>query len=183
MDSATLVTPLEELHDDVKTADDSVLMRIPHKADAHAIHHLISESPPLDLNSVYTYLLLSEHFSRTCLLAQTGDRAQGFVSAYVPPARPNVLFVWQVAVHQRVRGTGLGPRMLKNLLKRPNLHAIEYIETTVGPDNEASRRMFKKLARGLDAPVREAPLFGRSLFGSHGHDDEPLLSIGPIGAL
>lgn len=158
-------------------------MRVPDKADAHAIHHLIAESPPLDLNSVYTYLLLGEHFSRTCVLAQAGDRAQGFVSAYVPPARPDVLFIWQVAVHRRARGKGLGRLMLQELLERANLNTVRYIETTVGPDNLASRRMFTKLARALRAPIRETPLFGRRLFGPQGHDDEPLLRIGPFGAL
>src|SRR3546814_263259 len=81
--------------------------RMPHKTDASGIHRLISECPPLDLNSVYTYLLLSEHFSRACIVAGRGDTLDGFVSAYLPPERPGTLFVWQVAVHARARGQGL----------------------------------------------------------------------------
>jgi hypothetical protein len=75
-------------------------MRLPTRKDGAAIHHLISECPPLDLNSLYAYLLLGEHFSDTCVLAESaGGRINGFISAYVIPTRPDVLFVWQVAVH------------------------------------------------------------------------------------
>src|SRR3546814_6553654 len=102
--------------------------RMPHKTDASGIHRLISECPPLDLNSVYTYLLLSEHFSRTCIVAGRGDTLDGFVSAYLPPERPGTLFVWQVAVHARARGQGMPRFMLTELLQRRGLAAIPYIE-------------------------------------------------------
>ena len=75
-------------------------MRPPSRKDGAALHRLISECPPLDLNSLYAYLLLAEHFSDTCVLAESaGGRIDGFISAYVLPDRPDVLFVWQVAVH------------------------------------------------------------------------------------
>src|SRR3546814_4423027 len=111
---------------------------MPHKTDASGIHRLISECPPLDLNSVYTYLLLSEHFSRACIVAGRGDTLDGFVSAYLPPERPGTLFVWQVAVHARARGQGLARFMLTELLQRPGLAAIQYIETTVGDRKSTS---------------------------------------------
>jgi L-2,4-diaminobutyric acid acetyltransferase len=160
----------------------ALAMREPNKADGPAIHDLVSSCSPLDLNSVYTYLLLGEHFSPTCVLAHVHDRLRGFVSAYVPPNRPQVLFVWQVAVHKRARGNSLGHRMLQHLVKRPALKQVKYIETTVGPDNKASRRMFGRLARTLQAPVRESQLFASDLFGAHDHDDEPLLRIGPFAS-
>ena len=79
-------------------------MRPPSRKDGAALHRLISECPPLDLNSLYAYLLLAEHFSDTCVLAESaGGRIDGFISAYVLPDRPDVLFVWQVAVHARTR--------------------------------------------------------------------------------
>ena len=93
-----------------------------------------------------------------------------------------MLFVWQVAVHRQARGNGLGGRMLRHLLQRPGLGHIQYIETTVGPGNMASRRMFAGLARSLRTPLVESRLFDRDLFGPHEHEDEPLLRIGPLGA-
>jgi len=157
-----------------------ITLRLPHKADASSIHGLIEHCPPLDLNSIYTYLLLSEHFSETCVLAEGPQGPDGFVSAYIPPTKPDVLFVWQVAVHERVRGRSLGSRMLSELLARPHLAHIRYLETTVGPDNAASRGMFSALARNLQAEVSESAMFDSCLFGDSGHDDERLIRIGPL---
>jgi L-2,4-diaminobutyric acid acetyltransferase len=177
-----VVCEAETLDDTTQVADAPLVLRAPEKHDGRAIHDLIARCEPLDLNSVYTYLLLAEHFSPTCVLAHERDQLRGFVSAYIPPGRPDVLFVWQVAVHRQARGRGLGPRMLRHLLGRPGLEDIRYMETTVGPSNRASRRMFARVAGSLGAPVRESRLFSRSLFGPHGHDDEPLLRIGPFDA-
>ncbi|OWT55166.1 diaminobutyrate acetyltransferase [Candidimonas nitroreducens] len=151
------------------------------KADGRAIHGLIAQCPPLDLNSLYAYLLLSEHHVDTCVLAEDGaGQAVGFVSAYVPPRHPDVLFVWQVAVHPRARGCALARRMLWHLLERPAASAIRYIETTVGPDNAASRGVFAGLARQLHAACSDSALFGPELFGPGGHEEERLLRIGPF---
>jgi len=156
-------------------------LRIPDKTDACAVHQLIQQCPPLDLNSIYTYLLLAEHFAQTCVIASGPEGPDGFVSAYVPPGRDDVLFVWQVAVHERARGQSLGRRMLLELLARPALRHIRYIETTVGPDNAASRGMFAGLARHLGASTQESALFDSHLFGAACHDDERLIRIGPLG--
>ena len=64
-----------------------------------------SPSARRSTSTLYAYLLLAEHFSDTCVLAESaGGRIDGFISAYVLPDRPDVLFVWQVAVHARARG-------------------------------------------------------------------------------
>lgn len=160
--------------------NNSVILRLPVKHDGPAIHQLIKQCPPLDLNSVYTYLLLCEHFSQTCVVAEVDGKLGGFVSAYVHPDRSDVLFVWQVAVHERARGVGLGQRMLNALLSRPSVNAVRYVETTVGPDNVPSRRMFGALASDHGAQIHESALFGSELFGSAGHEEERLLRIGPI---
>lgn len=157
-----------------------IKLRPPRKADAFFIHRLIEQCPPLDLNSIYTYLLLSEHYFQTCVVADGPDGLDGYISAYIPPNKPDVLFVWQVAVHERTRGQGLGRRMLLELLGRPHLASVRFIETTVGPDNAASRGMFSGLAQKLHVEVTESALFDSDLFGDSGHDDERLIRIGPL---
>lgn len=141
---------------------------------------LVRACPPLDANSAYAYLLLAEHFPDTCILAEDHEGLAGLVTGYVPPAQPETLFVWQVAVADRARGLGLGRQMLQGLIARPELAGIRYIETTVGPDNQASRRMFAGLAQDLQAKVEEAAFFDAALFGADNHDAEPLLRIGPF---
>jgi len=157
------------------------VLRRPDRQDAAAIHRLVAECPPLDLNSVYAYLLLCEHFRDTCVAACRGARIDGFISAYIPPGRPDTLFVWQVAVHERARGQSLGKAMLRELLARPMARHVRHLETTVGPTNQASRRMFAGLARELGTCSIEEPLFDRTLFGAGEHEDEMLLKIGPFG--
>ncbi|MFT0533474.1 diaminobutyrate acetyltransferase [Castellaniella hirudinis] len=159
---------------------DAIRLRPPRWADGPALHALVSQCPPLDLNSVYLYLLLAEHFPQTCILAEDEHGIVGMVSAYRPPGRDDVLFVWQVAVQARARGQGLGGRMLRRLLARPPLRAVRWVETTVGPGNHASRRLFARLADRLAAPLTESPLFEAALFGADAHEAEPLLRIGPI---
>lgn len=160
----------------------ALTLRAPQAQDAAAIHQLIAECPPLDLNSVYVYLLLCEHFRLTCVVAERGGRVDGFISGYFLPQKPDVLFVWQVAVHERARGQGLGQTMLDHLKSRLDTGALRYLETTVSPDNQASRGLFKAMARRWQAPLREQEFFQSTLFGRQAHDAEPLLRIGPFGA-
>ncbi len=157
---------------------DPWVLRAPCQDDGYAIHQLIAACPPLDLNSVYAYLLLSEHFSGTCVVAEREDSIDGFISAYRLPQKPNTLFVWQVAVHERARGCALGRRMLQYLLE----HALDlrFLETTVSPDNQASRRMFEAVAQHYSVPLQESEFFEESAFGAQEHPSEPLLRIGPI---
>ncbi|MGB3741156.1 MAG: diaminobutyrate acetyltransferase [Castellaniella sp.] len=160
--------------------DAAFRLRLPGRPDGPAMHQLVAQCPPLDLNSVYLYLLLAEHFSHTCIVAQDELGLLGMVSGYIPPERSDVLFVWQVAVHPRARGQGLGSKMLLGLLGRPGLGTVRWMETTVSPGNRASRRLFSRLASQLQAPITEHELFGVDLFGADAHEAEPLLRIGPF---
>lgn len=137
---------------------------------------------PLDLNSAYAYLLLCHHFGATCVIARSQAQVIGFVSAYRPPAEPNDLFIWQVAVDPEARGRGLGAEMILRLLARADLKDVRYLETTVSPSNQASRRMFQRLARRLGVPLQERLLFGRDCFGTADHEEEILFRIGPLQA-
>ncbi|MBL8436600.1 MAG: diaminobutyrate acetyltransferase [Zoogloeaceae bacterium] len=149
----------------------------PRLADAPRIHALVSQCPPLDLNSTYAYLLLCHHFTDTCVVARHGQELLGFISAYQPPHRPGVLFVWQVAVAKAARGEGLGQQMLIHLVSRPGIAGIDLLETTVSPSNIPSRRMFEAFAAARDAQVSEAPLFAARDFGGEDHEDEVLFRI------
>lgn len=156
------------------------ILRPPTQTDGPALHRLVAECPPLDLNSLYLHLLLGEHFAATCILAQDVAGVAGMVSGYRLPDRPEALFVWQVAVHPRKRCQGLGRRMLRALLGRPALADVRYLESTVGPGNRASRRLFSRLATDLGTSLVETALFDAVLFGGTGHEAEPLLRIGPF---
>jgi L-2,4-diaminobutyric acid acetyltransferase len=152
-------------------------------SDARKIWELVRGSKILDLNSPYAYLLLSSHFADTSVVAETASDGAlvGFVAAYVPPTKPDTIFVWQVGVRPQCRGRGLAGRMLHELCERVQPQGLQFLEATVTPSNQPSLSLFRAFARNNDAPCSEEILFSRELFPRDtSHDSEILLRIGPL---
>jgi L-2,4-diaminobutyric acid acetyltransferase len=158
----------------------SVVYRKPSLNEGKDIHGLVRSCEPLDLNSSYAYVLLCTHFADTCVVAEEQGRVVGFVSAYRKPADPDTAFVWQVAVSDKVRGRGVGSRMLCELIARPSCSSVTLIETTIGPSNRASWALFESFAKKLGAAMSRAQFLREEDFGDEGHEAEILLRIGPI---
>lgn len=157
-----------------------IRFREPVPKDGAAIHELIDTCKPLDLNSLYCYLLVATHFSSTSVVAEDGEGIGGCISAYVLPSKPDTVFVWQVAVHPRMRGKGLAKKMLTEIIGRKACGNVSYMETTVSPSNTASRRLFASFARSLDTEISELTFFTADHFGKEQHEDEVLHRIGPF---
>ena len=152
----------------------------PAPEDAAPVWRLIRSSPPLDLNSPYAYLLLCDDFSQTTVVARDGDEIVGCVTGFRLPKNPAVLFVWQVVVAASHRRQGLARRMIRDIVARPANADVCAIETTVSPSNEASREMFRALARELGAPFDTIGGFSEQLFPDIGHEEETRYRIGPF---
>nr|WP_228817494.1 diaminobutyrate acetyltransferase [Nocardia transvalensis] len=139
------------------------------------------DSKVLDANSSYAYLLWCRDFRGTSVVAEIDDRIAGFVTGYLRPEAPDVLFIWQVAVDHDFRGRGLGVAMLDDLVESVAAQGISTLETTVSPDNEASLAMFASLARRRDAELTKQTLFEPQDFPD-GHEPEDLYRIAPLKA-
>jgi L-2,4-diaminobutyric acid acetyltransferase len=162
----------------MSSKQDEIHIRKPQASDGLEIHQLIASSPPLDLNSVYSYYLLGEHFRDTCVVAEYRGKIAGFISAYRPPERNNTLFVWQVVVDQTLRGQKIAGRMLNALLQRFEPCDLRYVEATVNPSNTASRRLFERLAIARGTTLEEEPFLDATAFGPGGdHESEILLRV------
>ena len=157
-----------------------IVLRQPRDEDGFALHQLIDACAPLDPNSVYCNLLQCSHFAETGVAAELNGELVGFISGYIPPAQPDTLFIWQVAVHEAGRGHGLGKRMLKEILKRPACKNVRYLDTTITDDNEASWNLFLSLARDLEAEHERSIKFDHERHFAGRHDSEYLLRIGPF---
>jgi len=155
-------------------------LRRPEVSDGSKIFGLVEACKPLDINSVYSYLLLCHHFAETCVVAEDKGEIVGFLSGYRPPDREKVFFVWQVAVAPRMRGQGLGKLLIAEALQRPAARRCSFLETTITPSNEASRRLFTSLARDLKARCTIIPCFAGQHFGEENHEPEHLFRIGPF---
>lgn len=147
--------------------------------DGGAMWRLARESGVLEENAEYTYHMFSHFFGETSTVADLDGRAVGFVAGFSPPYRPESIFVWQIAVDPVARGRGLGVAMLHAIISRLG-DRIRYLEATVTPDNEASMRTFRKVARDLNTGVTEEVLFPGNRFHGPSHEDEVLFRIGPI---
>ncbi len=159
-------------------------MRPPRGTDAIGIRELAKATEVLDLNSTYAYLLLATDFAATSIVAERDGDLHGFITAYHPPPRPNVLFVWQVEVAPSAQGGGLASTMLDALVHRVRAQRDGRpvtVEATVGPGNAASRAFFGAFARRHGVPLVEDPHFGPDLLDVNGgHEEEPILRMGPI---
>lgn len=161
-------------------ADSRLTLRQPQQCDGAALHRLVAACPPLDLNSRYAYLLLCRHHAQTSVVAEADGMLVGAVTSYIPPAQPDTLFVWQVAVAPQQRGQGLGRRMLRHLLQRcVAQRQLRWLETTISPSNKASHRLFTSFALKHDAGCVITTLFSAHDFGESGHEEERLYKIGP----
>ena len=162
------------------------LLRPPQGTDAIGIRDLAKSTGVLDLNSTYAYLLLATDFAATSIVAECDGDLRGFITGYHPPERPDVLFVWQVAVAPSGHGKGLASAMIDALVHRVREQRCGHpvtVEATVAPSNAASRAFFGAFARRHGVPMVEAPHFGSDLLDPDGaHEDEPILRIGPLTA-
>ena len=138
---------------------------------------LVANRPYVGLNSRYTYLLLAKDFSDTCLIAEHDKKVIAFSSGYIPPARPNTFFSWEIVVHKDYRGNGLQLSLLRNQIK---MTGAKFFEGTVNPSNEFCKDNFEKLAKSLGAKLRKGILFSKEDFENDGHEEEVLYRIGPI---
>jgi L-2,4-diaminobutyric acid acetyltransferase len=152
----------------------------PDATDGLKVHQLIAACPPLDPNSIYCNLLQCHHFADTSVKVEKDGRLVAFISGYIPPRQPDVLFIWQVAVSAEARGQGVGGRMLQYLVDSPACRNVRYMHTTVTPDNKASTAMFASFASKRNAACSEQVLFDRERHFGGRHDSEVLFTIGPF---
>lgn len=164
------------------SSSDPIVLRQPRSEDGYPLHQLIAECPPLDSNSIYCNLLQCDHFAATGVAAEMDGRLVGFISAYIPPTKPDTVFVWQVAVHGDARGHGLGKRMLKEIIRRPACASVQYMDTTITDDNDASWGLFMSFARDLGAETERSVYFHSDRHFGGQHDSEHLLRIGPFAS-
>lgn len=150
------------------------------KKDIREVYKLLVHNRPfVGLNSRYTYLLLAKDFSDTCIVAEHDGKVVAFSSGYICPNNKDTLFNWEIVVHEDYRGNGLQKRMLLFQLRNAG---VSYLECTVNPSNEVSKRNFRELAKALKTQCKEEMIFSEKDFDNDGHEAEVLFRIGPFSS-
>lgn len=163
-------------------SDLNIRYRNPIPEDGQKVWKLIRDAGTLDLNSAYCYLLLSDYYRDTCVIAEDGHEIAGFLSSFYSPREERTLFVWQIAVADAYRKRGIGKAMLSHLLDREIHRKMVYLEATVSPANIASDRLFQSMARDQAVSVQITSGYKAQLFPEQKHEDEPLYRIGPFSS-
>jgi L-2,4-diaminobutyric acid acetyltransferase len=152
-------------------------LRKPAAEDGADIWRLVRACKPLDENSMYCNLVQCDHFRDTCIVAEMDGEIVGWVSGYKLPDDPETLFVWQVAVSETARGTGLGTLMLRGLLSRENCKGVTRVQTTITRDNGASWALFRKFTELSEGELSSAPYFSKDEHFDTLHDTEYMVTI------
>lgn len=146
-------------------------------SDGKAMYELVKEMGGLELNTAYFYILFCIDFADTCVVAEVDGKLAGFVLGHRPPNRPDAIFVWQVGVAPWMRKQGLARRLLEAFIEQ-NPDA-RWLEASVIPDNTASRKLFKSVARDRGVDCEISDYMPAELFPG-GHEAEDLFRIGPF---
>ncbi len=166
---------------ELQLVDKTVTLRTPLPEDGAALWTLVRDTGVLDLNSAYAYFLLGDHFAETSIVAEHQGEVVGFISGYLPPQKPDTLFIWQVGVAASMRKQGLALQMLLALLKREACQQVNCLHTTVTPSNKPSEALFTALAKRVNGTLRvESDHFKAEWFPTEGHEPESLFIISPI---
>ncbi|GAA4395481.1 diaminobutyrate acetyltransferase [Tsukamurella soli] len=165
-------------------ADDAVSIRPPAISDGTRLWEIARDTAVLDLNSTYAYTLWCADFTETSCVAERDGEVVGFITGYIPPSRPDTIFIWQVAVDGTHRGLGIAGRMLNGLLDRLSPQGISRLETTITPSNKASDQLFRSVARARYGTLSVADHFDSSDISPrsdpHGHEPERIYTITPV---
>lgn len=136
----------------------------------------LAKANGLDENSPYAYLLWTEYFRGTTVVAtDDGDAPIGFVMAFLRPDDASTVFVWQVGVDDAHRRRGIAGRLLDELFERVGACALE---ATVTPSNSASETLFRRFGERHGLAVVVEPLFTEELFPA-GHEAELRFRFAP----
>lgn len=167
----------------------TIAFRRPTVEDGAAMWACVGRTKVLEQNTCYAYVLFAAHFADTCVLAEIDGRVAGVVIGYRPPTSPDAAFVWQIGVDPDFQGRGLGKKLLEEFIRLPGCRDANFLETTVTPSNETSRRLFRSFARDQDAECGVEPFFEARHFAipevasdapPMEHEPEELFRIGPL---
>ncbi|WP_225827634.1 diaminobutyrate acetyltransferase [Streptomyces naphthomycinicus] len=163
------------------TARARPVFRTPTPDDGLKVWELVENTPGLDSNSPYAYVLWFRDFADCSLVATVDDEIVGFLTGYRRPEEPETYFVWQTAVSPRHGIPFLGVKLFEAAAERQRARGARFVEASVSAENRSILMVLRQYARRRAADITEQLLFPGDLLGE-GHHDEILQRIGPLAA-
>ncbi|MFR9800600.1 diaminobutyrate acetyltransferase [Streptomyces sp. MS06] len=163
------------------TAGTKAVFRTPTPEDGLKVWELVKNTPNLDTNSPYAYVLWFRDFADCCLVATVDDEIVGFLTGYRRPEEPETYFVWQTAVSPRHGIPFLGVKLFEAAAEQQRARGARFVEASVSAENRSILMVLRQYARRRAAAITEQVLFPAGWLGE-GHHDEILQRIGPLAA-
>lgn len=125
------------------------------KSDITAIRGLVERSGsfviPYDM---YAYWILGSYFKTTCRVAVDKGSIIGYISG-LPCTDGKTMFIWQLCVDEAYRKSGIGYRLIDEIISAARESKYTRIEFSVGDNNTASYRLSKKYADDNSLTMKE----------------------------
>lgn len=153
----------------------NIIIDHPSVDDAGSMWEL-AKNTSLDLNSSYSYLMMAEFFSDTCMIARDEDKLIAFMTGFQFKSSPDSYFVWQIAVDPDYRNQKLAQKMIYQMVKEVD---PQFIQANITTANKASINMFKIVAENYNTEFKSSRGFSEEDFPDD-HQAEMLITIGPL---
>lgn len=151
----------------------------PQAVDGSKMWELVKENNDLDLNSSYSYFLVSKLHSQRCIIVtdKTTNKLVGFIMGFVFSEEPKTYFVWQITVSKNYRCKNIGSSLIEKILSTNE--DVRFIKGTMSKDNSYYHKLLKKIALKYNTWYSIKEGFEQDQF-PEGHENEQLVTVGPI---
>jgi diaminobutyrate acetyltransferase len=128
--------------------------------DVPDIRKFVSNCPPLEVHTEFTYWVLASYFSNLCFVGETGHGIAGFVSAVLNRDR---CYLWQIGIAPRHRGGPLGEALIASVVEEASLCGCRSLQFSIDPENKPSNGLFSRFAARRGFETRGVGKVGREL--------------------
>lgn len=123
--------------------------------DISDIRELIDICKPLDLHTPFTYWILSEYFSNTCLVLEDHNDIVGYAGGVKSSSMEGVFYLWQIGLLPEYRGKGCFAMLLDSIIYEVRSLSCHALEFSVLSDNYQSINAFSKYAKIKGLPIEK----------------------------
>jgi L-2,4-diaminobutyric acid acetyltransferase len=135
---------------------DGITIRIANANDAQSVQAFVATCPPLDAHTAFTYWVLGNYQRHLFLIAENGsNNIVGFVTAIVSDSEPDLAYLWQIGVAERLRGSGLSLQLLDAVAEQLLRAGRTELDVSIAQDNKASNKLFRTFATSRGTELSE----------------------------
>ncbi|MBD3182947.1 GNAT family N-acetyltransferase [Candidatus Poribacteria bacterium] len=141
--------------------------------DVESIYNLVDGSLTLRTYDKYLYRILSEYFTKTCLVAESDNEIVGFILCFISQDDPSILFIWQIFVRETYRGKLVTQKLNKQIRDVAREMGCTKLHFTIASDSKLGKSM-KKLS---SIPFNSVSLHGLFLKSTKSDNGEEKIDI------